>query len=170
MVVGRLDLNLGSTKDVFRDAHFGKESWFSFGLDGSYHGALEDSIGVDDGSNAAAGVDGMVDVPWGGWRLLGRGELNTVSTDRPGPADAIHTTVWMLGLGVLVANQRFQPIVRFDETRLDDAAGGGVKDVTYLGANFYQKGHGLKIQGDVRFESGTGEPVDGARLQAQIDF
>jgi hypothetical protein len=45
-----------------------------------------------------------------------------------------------------------------------------VRDITYVGANLYQKGHSLKIQGDVRFQSGTNESVDGARLQAQIDF
>ena len=60
--------------------------------------------------------------------------------------------------------------VRFDEVRYDDAAGGGVKDVTYVGLNLYKKEHGSKLQGDVRFESGTHESVDGVRLQAQVDF
>ena len=76
----------------------------------------------------------------------------------------------MLATGVSLFKQRFQPMVRFDEVRLDDAAGGGIKGITYVGANFYQREHLLKIQGDVRLESGTHHSVDGGRLQAQLDF
>ena len=74
----------------------------------------------------------------------------------------------MLGAGVLLFDQHVQPFVRFDETLRDEAVGGGKFDVTYAGVNFYQKRHNLKIQADVRFDSGSHESVDGARLQAQI--
>ena len=170
MVVGRLDLNFGSTKDILQDAHFGEDSWYSVGLNGSYQGSIENAAGADDGSTRALGVDGMVDVPAGGTRVLGIAELNSLRTQQPGAADAIDTEAWMVGLGVLVLNQRLQPMVRFDQVRLDDTLGGGTRNTTYLGANFYRKGHSLKFQGDIRLESGTHESVDGGRLQAQVDF
>lgn len=169
MVAGRLDLNFGSTKDVFQDAHFGEDSWYSVGVNGSYQGSIEDASGADDGSNAAIGVDGMIDVPMGGGRFFARAEANNISTEPPPGGGSIETTVWMIGAGYLIG-QRFQPFLRFDEIHLDDAVGGATTDITYVGANFYQNGHGLKIQGDLRFQSGTGESLDGARLQSQIDF
>ena len=55
-------------------------------------------------------------------------------------------------------------------SRGDSPVGGTPRDITYVGANYYQKGHNLKIQGDVLFQSGTADSVDGGRLQAQIDF
>jgi len=164
MVAGRLDLNFGSTKSVFNDAHFGNDSWYSLGLNGSYQGAIEDSTGGDDGSNAALGIDGMIDVPTGPGRLFARGEINALETKKPQGGTAVDTTVWMLGLGYLVLDQRLQPIVRFDR------GGGGTRDMTYVGVNFYQKGHDLKVQADIRLEAGTGNSVDGGRLQAQVDF
>lgn len=170
MVVGRLDLNFGSTADVFQDAHFGGDSWYSVGVNGSYQGAIENASGADDGSNAAFGVDGMVDVPAGSGRVLARGEVNAVRTEAPAAHDAVDTSVWMAGLGFLTLEQRFQPIVRFDHVRVDADVGGGTRDIVHIGANFYQKGHNLKVQGDLRFESGTGEPVDGGRIQAQVYF
>ena len=169
MVVGRLDLNFGSTKDVFQDAHFGKDKWYSVGLNGSYQGSLEDAGGASDGLRSAVGIDGMIDVPAGSRRVFAKGEADVIQTRPPAGGNTLDTKVWMLGFGVLVLEQRFQPFVRFDEIRLDDAVGGGVTDITYVGANFYQKGHSLKIQGDVRLQSG-GESVDGARVQTQIDF
>ena len=61
--------------------------------------------------------------------------------------------------------------MRFDQVRADPwLPRGGRRDITFIGANFYQKGHNLKVQGDVRLQAGTEEPVDGARLQAQVDF
>ncbi len=170
MFVGRLDLNLGATKDIFRDAHFGKDSWYSFAVNGGYQGSIENAAGQRDGSNAIGGIDGMVDVPMGSTRLIGRGEINVIKVVAPAGGNPIDTTALMLGAGISLFNQRFQPIVRFDEVRLDVAAGGGVKDITYLGANFYRNEHLLKFQGDIRLESGTHRAVDGARLQAQLDF
>jgi len=171
MVVGRVDLNLGSIKDLFQDAHFGTESWCSVGLNGSFQGSIENAAGADDSSNTAGGIDGMIDIPVGGGRLFVRGELTAIRTEKHATTDQNNATVRMLGAGVLLLNQRLQPFVRFDQVRGDSALPRGAsKDITFVGANLYQKGHSLKLQGDVRFQSGTGEPVDGARLQAQIDF
>lgn len=170
MFVGRVDLNLGRTTDVFRDAHFGKDSWYSLGLNGGYQGSIENAAGQREGSNAIAGVDGMVDVPVGSTRLFGRGEANVIKVVAPAGGNPVDTRTWMLAAGVSLFKQRLQPMVRFDEVQLDDAAGGGVKDITYVGANFYHREHLLKFQGDVRLESGTHHGVDGGRLQAQLDF
>jgi phosphate-selective porin O/P len=170
MAVGRLDLNFGATTDIYQDAHFGDASWYSVGINGSYQGSIEDSTGVDDGKNAAVGIDGMVDVPAGPGRLFLRGEANMTSTERPAGGNTLDTRVWMLGLGYLTFGQRFQPMVVFDQVRRDDAEGGVVTNVTYVGANFYRKQHSLKLQGDVRLEAGNGESVDGGRLQLQVDF
>ena len=171
MVVGRLDLNFGMTKDVFQDAHFGNDKWYSLGVDGSYQGSIEapPPSTADNGSNAAAGIDGMIDLPAGPRRIFAKAELNAIRTEPPAGGNRVDTTVWMVGMGVLL-NQKLQPIVRFDRVRLDDSVGGGSRNITYVGANLYQNGHSLKIQGDVRFEAGTNESVDGARLQGQVDF
>ena len=170
MVVGRLDLNLGSTKDVFQDAHFGSDSWYSVGLNGSFQGSLQNAAGADDSSNAAAGIDGMIDVPVGVGRLFVKGEMNAIRTEEHGRSDQNNSTVRMLGLGLLVLNQRLQPFVRFDQVRGDTWARGGRKDITFVGANLYRRGHNLKLEGDLRFQAATHDAVDGARLQAQIDF
>lgn len=170
MVVGRLDFNFGSSKDVFRDTHFGDDSWYSLGVNGGYQGGIENAAGAADGSNVAAGVDGMIDVPAGAGRLLVRGEANRIGKDDPGPGNSLDTTVWMLGLGYLMWGERLQPVVRFDQVHRDEAAGGGTQDVTYVGLNFYRKGHNLKFQGDLRFEGGTGRSLDGIRVQGQVDF
>jgi hypothetical protein len=162
MVVGRLDLNLGQTSDIFQDAHFGDQSWYSLGVDGSY----QNTDAADYGSYAAVGVDGMVDIPAGPGRAFAKAEFNTVQRRPTTGGNPVDTRTWMAGFGYLI-RQRFQPNVRFDEVQADD---GSIVDVTYVGANYYQKGHGLKVQGDVRFESGTHESVDGFRLQGQIDF
>jgi hypothetical protein len=169
MVVGRLDLNLGATKDLYQDAHFGDDKWYSLGLNGSYQAELEDPSGADGGSRGAVGVDGMMDVPAGAGRALLRGEFNVIEVVEPTGGNGIDTRVWMVGAGYLI-DERVQPVVRFDQVLLDDAAGGGSRNITYAGINFYKKQHGLKLQADLRFESGTGEAVDGGRLQAQIDF
>lgn len=170
MVVGRVDFNLGSTKDIYRDAHFGGDSWYSLGLNGSYHTSIEDTTGADDGARATAGVDGMLDVPAGPGRLFVRAEANLVKVDAPRAVHSKDTTVWMAGLGYLFLGQRLQPIVRFDQVRLDETQGSGITNITHVGMNFYQKGHSLKLQADVRFQSATGESVDEGRLQAQVDF
>src|SRR5262249_39292906 len=132
-------------------------------------GGIENAGGLDDGLNGAFGVDGMIDVPASVGRLFARAEANLTTTRPATGGNTLDTRVWMVAGGILIMEQHLQPFVRFDEVGPDDAAGGGVVDVTYLGANFYQRGHSLKIQGDVRLQSG-GESVDGARLQAQIDF
>ncbi len=170
LVVGRLDLHFGSTQGVFQDAHFGADKWCSLGINGSFQGSLEDTSGADDGSTKALGVDGMVDVPTSAGRVFLRGEINTIQTETPTGAKALDTTVWMVGAGLLMFDQHLQPTIRFDRTRLDDSAGGGSRNTTYVGANFYRNGHNLKFQGDVRMDSGTERAVDGGRLQAQIDF
>jgi len=169
MVVGRMEVNLGSTKDVYQDAHFGEDRWYSFGVNGSYHSSLENAAGVDDSTHAAAGVDGMVDLPFGKRRLLVRGEMNAIRTEWIGVNQENNTTVKMIEAGVLF-RQVFQPFIRFDQVRGNNWVGGGRRDITYVGANFYQRGHSLKIQGDVRMQSGTTDAVDGVRLQSQIDF
>ncbi len=169
MAVGRLDVNLGSTKDVFQDAHFGSDAWYSFGVNGSYQ-TIENFAGSDSATYSALGADAMIDVPTAAGRLFVKGEVHTVRVDPSGPAPANDTRTWMLGAGLLVLEERLQPFVRFDEVRLDPAFGGGIRDITYLGLNIYRRGHSLKFQSDLRLESNTGEAVDGARLQAQIDF
>lgn len=177
MVVGRLDLNLGSTKDVFQDAHFGEERWYSLGVNGSYQGGIEQTGLVspattvrDDSTHSAAGVDGMLDVPFGKSRVFVKGELNAIRTELTGNLGERNSTVKMLAAGVLF-NQRWQPFIRFDQVRSDALAPrGGRRDITYVGANFYQRGHSLKLQADLRMQAGTEDPVDGARFQAQMDF
>lgn len=170
MVVGRLDLNLGSGEDVFQDAHFGTDSWYSLGLNGSFQGSIENAAGADDSSNAAAGIDGMIDVPIGTARLFVKGEMNAIRTEKHAVSDQNNATVRMIGLGILLLNQRLQPFVRFDQVRGDRWLRGGTRDITYVGANFYQKGHNLKVQGDVKLQAGTLNAVDGVRLQTQVEF
>lgn len=170
MFVGRLDLNLGQTTDIYRDAHFGTARWYSFAINGGYQGAIENAAGQREGSNSIGGVDGMVDVPVGSVRVITRGEVNVIKVVPPSGGNSLDTTTWMLGAGVSLFRQRFQPMVRFDEIRQDVANGGGVKDITYVGANFYQREHLVKVQADVRLESGTHRGVDGGRVQAQLDF
>jgi len=170
MVAGRLDLNLGATQDVLWSTHFGDKSWYSVGLNGNYQGRIQDATGADQGYRGAAGIDGMVDVPaWSG-RVIVIGEANLVTIRPPTGGGALQHKAWMLGLGWLTWKERLQPIVRFDETRVETAGGEVLTGVMIVGANLYQQGHGLKLQGDLRFQSGTGEALDGGRLQAQIDF
>lgn len=169
MFVGRVDLNLGSAKDIYQDAHFGTDRWISFGVNGSYQGGIENSGGLDDSTNTAAGVDGMIDLPLRNARVMMRGELSAIRTERIGAGEN-NTTVKMIGLGILMFQERLQPFIRFDQQRGDPFVRGGRTDITYVGANFYQRGHSLKIQGDVRLQAGTEAAVDGARLQAQIDY
>ena len=177
MLVGRLDFNFASTKDVFQDAHFGDERWYSLGVNGSYQGGIEQTALVfpgtkvrDDSTHSAAGVDGMLDVPFGKTRVFVKGELNAIRAERTNNLGEYNSTVKMLAAGVLF-NQRWQPFIRFDQVRSDALAPrGGRRDITYVGANFYQRGHGLKLQADLRLQAGTEDPVDGARFQAQMDF
>lgn len=170
MFVGRLDFNFGSSKNVYRDAHFGSDSWYSLGLNGSYQASIQDSTGADDGLNAAVGADGMIDVPAGPGRLLAKAEVNHIHTEAVQGGTKRDTMAWMVGAGYLFLNQRLQPIVRFDQVHPDEAEGKGITAITHLGLNYYQRGHNLKVQADVGFLSSTGEPLDEFRLQTQIDF
>ena len=171
MIVGRVDLNFGSTKDLYQDAHFGKDKWYSLGINASEQSSIDGAVTQDSLHIGAAGVDGMMDVPLGAGRLLVRGEINAMHFESTGGTGDKNSTIRMIGAGFLMFNERLQPFVRFDQVRGDLPILSGVeRDITYVGANLYQKGHSLKIQGDVRFQSGTNESVDGARLQAQIDF
>lgn len=169
MVCGRVDVNLGTTSDVFQDAHFGNDSWYSLGINGSYQ-TIENGAGNDSLTNAVAGVDGMLDIPTRAGRLFVRGEVSAIKVDPSGAGPAIDTSEWMLGAGLLVLDQRLQPFVRFDEVRFDALAGGGKRDITFVGMNLYRKGHSLKFQGDLRLQANSGEALDGARVQAQMDF
>jgi hypothetical protein len=170
MFVGRLDFNFGSSKNVYRDAHFGSDSWYSLGLNGSYQASIQDSTGADQGLNAAVGVDGMIDVPAGPGRLLAKAEVNHVHTEATQGGDKRDRTVWMVGAGYLFLDQKLQPVVRFDQLHPDEADGERVTDITRVGLNYYQRGHNLKIQADVGFMEGSGDPLDELRVQAQIDF
>jgi hypothetical protein len=169
MVVGRLDFNLGSTKDIYQDAHFGGDKWYSLGVNGSVQSGIENAAGADDSSHTAIGVDGMLDVPFGKSRVFVKGEMNAIRSEWIGVDRQNNTTVKMIGAGVLL-NDRWQPFIRFDQQRGDPWLRAGRSDITYAGVNFYQRGHRLKVQGDLRFQAGTSEPVDGCRLQAQMDF
>ncbi|MBZ0270138.1 OprO/OprP family phosphate-selective porin [bacterium] len=168
MVVARLDVNFGSTRNVYRDAHFGDDSWYSAGVNGSFQGKLEDSAGNEDGRNAAVGVDGMIDVPAGGGRLLVRAEANMIRIEAPAE-DGLVTLTMMAGAGFLIG-ERVQPTVRYDQVKVDDSAGGGNRNATTVGCNYYIRGHNLKVQGDITIRSDSGDGVDGGRLQAQLDF
>ena len=170
MVVGRLDCNLGSTKDIFQDAHFGTDKWYSFGVNGSYQGSIENAAGADDSTNAAGGIDGMIDVPYGKSRVFVKGELSAIRTAWHGSPRENNSTLRMIGAGVLLPDQRLQPFLRFDQVRGDRWARGGRQDITFIGANYYMKAHSLKLQGDLRMQAGTGDPVDGVRFQSQIDL
>jgi hypothetical protein len=169
MVVARIDANLGSTKDIYQDAHFGTESWYSLGLNGSYQ-TIETYAGGDSGTVAAVGVDGMMDIPTSAGRVFLKGEFNSIRVEPSGPGAAIDTRTWMAGAGLLILQERLQPFIRFDEVRLDPAVGGTKTDITYVGMNLYRKGHSLKFQGDLRFQANTTESIDGGRVQAQVDF
>jgi phosphate-selective porin O/P len=168
MVVGRIDVNLGSTKDVFQDAHFGADSWYSIGVNGSYQSL--DSLNGAGSKNSAAGVDGMIDIPTAAGRMFVKSEFNYIRVDASGPRVPLDTRVWMAAAGLLVLHDQLQPFIRFDEVHLDAQVGGAKTDITYVGANLYRKGHSLKFQGDLRFQANTGESLDGGRLQAQLDF
>ena len=171
MLVGRLDVNLESTKDVFQDAHFGStDKWCSIGINGSIQNGIENGAGLDDSSHVAGGVDAMVDRPFGNMRVFVKGELNAIRTEWQAVDRQNNVTVKMIGAGLLF-NDRFQPFIRFDQVRGDGfLPRGGRADITYVGANFYQRQHSLKIQGDLRMQAGTEDPVDGVRVQAQVDF
>jgi hypothetical protein len=181
MIVGRVDLNLGSSKNVYRDAHFGDDSWYSIGGNFNYQSKLEDDAGNDEGENSAFGFDGMIDVPVNEMRVLVRGEVNSIGVKAPTGGDTVRNNVWMLGGGWLFWDQRLQAIVRFDQILtkeeglipdlpfLEDIIDGS-GNIMMVGLNLYQMGHNLKIQGDLSFASGTGDSVDRGRLQAQIDF
>ncbi len=171
MLVGRLDLNLESTKDIYQDAHFGgTDKWCSIGVNGSFQGGIENGAAADDSSHAALGVDAMIDRPFGRQRVFVKGELMAVRTEFHNSPRQNNSTVKMIGAGVLFQD-KLQPFIRFDQVRSDALAPrGGDRDVTYAGANYYMRGHRLKVQGDLRFQSGTSEAVDGFRLQAQMDF
>ena len=112
----------------------------------------------------------MLDVPMGKGRLMARGEINAIRQVVMGPAADRNSTVWMLGAGYLTSKERLQPFVRFDRIQGDTPICGTPRDITTTGANFYQKRHNLKLQGDLQFVSGNGTSLDGGRLQAQIDF
>jgi len=180
MLVGRVDFNFGETGSVYHDAHFGDGKWYCIGVNGNYQGKLKEyvdpddpSMGLagDDGKNSAFGVDGMVDVPAGAGRFFGRAEFNSVSREAAGPgSSSITTNVWMAGVGYLVWQQRLQPTLRIDQIIEDDKVGGTKTNITYLGVNYYKKGHNLKFQADVAFASGTGDSFDGGRAQLQVDF
>ena len=170
MIAGRVDLNFGSMKDIFQDAHFGTDKWYCLGLNGSVQSSIDGAVAQDSLTTEAAGVDGMIDVPAGQGRLMVRGEINAIRLVAIGSAPEKNSTVRMIGVGYLVMKERVQPFVRFDQIRGDTPIGGTARDITYAGANYYQKGHGLKFQGDLLFVSGNGESVDGGRIQAQIDF
>jgi hypothetical protein len=170
MIVGRLDLHLGSTQAVFEDAHFGDERWYSIGVNGSHQSSIEDGLGARDSTQAAAGVDGMIDVPLGGGRLLVRGELSAIRVGMADSDDEHNSTLRMIGAGFLTWGERLQPFVRFDQVRGDTWGPVEPTDLTFVGANLYVKRHAFKIQSDVRLEGGNGEAVDGVRLQAQLDF
>jgi hypothetical protein len=166
MVVGRLDLNFGSTSDVYQDAHFGTSKWYSLGVNGSYQ-PLEGVSGSDSLTLSAAGIDGMLDIPTRMGRLFVRGEASTVISDPAGAGSSIDTRQFMAGAGLLILNERLQPFIRFDEVRRDN---GPTTDITYVGLNLYRRGHSLKFQGDLKFEANTDESLDGGRIQAQLDF
>ena len=171
MVVGRLEYNMESTKDINQDAHFGMtDKWCSFGVNGSVQSGIENNAGVDDSSHTAAGVDAMIDRPVGKVRVFVKGELNAIRSEWQTVNRENHVTVKMIGAGVLFKD-RIQPFMRFDQVRGDGfLPRGGRADITYVGVNFYQRGHSLKIQGDLRMQAGTEYPVDGMRLQTQMDF
>ena len=169
MFAGRLDFNMGATKDIYQDCHFGSDKWYSFGVNGSVQSGIENAAGADDSSHTAAGVDGMLDVPFGKQRVFVKGELNAVRSEWIGVDRQNNSTVKMIAAGVLF-NQRCQPFIRFDQQRGDPWLRAGRADITYVGMNYYQRGHSLKVQGDLRFQSGTTEAVDGLRVQAQMDF
>jgi len=179
MLVGRIDFNYGETGNVYRDAHFGDGSWYCLGVNGSYQSGLKayvdeddpsQGLAGDDGKNAAFGVDGMVDFPAGPGRLMGRAEFNTISIEAPGSGTSVTTNVWMVGGGYLVWEQRLQPTIRFDQIIADDKEGGAKTNATFVGLNWYERGHNLKVQADVAFVSGTGDSFDGGRAQVQLDF
>ena len=170
MIVGRVDLNFASTKDVYQDAHFGGDKWYCIGLNGNVQSSIDGAVAQDSTTTEAAGADGMIDIPFGRGRLMLRGEVNAIRQVVIGPATDKNGTVMMLGGGYLIMHERLQPFVRWDRIQGDTPIGGTPRDITYAGANFYQKGHSLKFQGDLQFASGTGQSVDGGRLQAQIDF
>ena len=111
----------GEASFIYWDAHFGKDRWCSFGLNGSYQGSIENAAGEGDGSNAAGGVDGMIDLPVRAGRLLVKGELNAIRKEIPGSTVENNVTLRMIGAGFLIMKERLQPFVRFDQVRGDVA-------------------------------------------------
>jgi len=173
MFAGRLDVNLAASKDLkdlYQDTHFGDGHWLAFGIDGSIQNGIQNSLGADSSfSQKAAGVDGILDMPVGRTRVFVKGELNVIRSEWQTVDRQNNCTVKMLAGGVLL-DDRIQPFIRFDQVRGDNWAKSGRRDVTYVGANYFQNGHSLKLSGDLRMQSGTGDPVDGVRFQAQMDF
>jgi hypothetical protein len=171
MFVGRVDINFGSSSSLYHSAHFGDDKWYSLGLNGSYQNAIEDTTDtgalVGGGRNMAVGVDGMIDVPLGPGRVYAMAEFNNIQQRLPGTTAKLDNRVWGAGVGYLFWQQRLQPIVRFDQWNKDD---GSEVNQTQLGANWYRRGHNLKIQGDLSLTGSTGKAIDLYRLQAQIDF
>ena len=175
MFVGRVDLNLGSSKDLYHSAHFGDDKWYSLGVNGGYQnaieGAVETSPGVMEvlggGRNTVVGVDGMVDVPLGPGRVYAMTEYNNIQQRLPGTTAKLDSRVWGAGVGYLFWDQRLQPVFRFDQLINDDRS---EVNETMVGINWYKKGHSLKVQTDVAFLAGSGDSFDRFRMQAQIDF
>ena len=170
MVTGRVDLNFASTKDIYQDAHFGDDRWICLGVNGTVQSSIDGAVVQDSLSTEAAGADGMIDLPFGRGRLMVRGEINAIRLVAIGPTIDRNSTIMMIGAGYLMMHQHLQPFVRFDRIQGDTPIGGTGRDITYAGANLYQKGHSLKLQGDLQFVSGNNQSLDGGRLQAQIDF
>ena len=182
MFVGRVDLNLGSSKNVYHSAHFGDDKWYSLGLNGSYQNSIQDSVQAPGGGaitvegggrNTAVGVDGMIDVPVGPGRVFAMAEFNNIQQRKPGSTAKLDARVWGAGVGYLFWDQRLQPNFRFDQVINDDGivttTGGEVNEAT-VGINWYKRGHNLKVQADVAFLASTGKSFDRFRMQAQIDF
>lgn len=167
LIVARLDVNLGSTKNIFRDAHFGSDKWYSFAFDFAYQPDIHDKGNSDNaGKLSAYGFDWLYDNRLGHGRLMLRGEINRISEKQFGSILENQWTDWMLVTAYLIS-EKYQPIFRIDVSDKNT----NTEKQYILGFNYYLKQHNLKFQTDIMKKSPTvSDNIDQIRLQFQLDF
>lgn len=174
MFIGRLDLNLGSVKNIYRDAHFSKDDWWlSFGFNAGHLGGVEETAStMRPGVRNAIGGDFMVDVPVGPIRILARGEVNGRFVRDHETGEGEQKILWMAGVGLLLFDV-VQPSFRIDQEFRSFNNDTAVTTYINPGVNLYYDQHNLKLQIDLikrLQEGGTGNDLDVIRVQAGINF
>ena len=131
MLGGRIDLEPRFDQDIYQDAF--EDKWYTRRERQHSERHRENARrAADDSSRIPPAVcrrhDGRA-VPQGACII--RGEANAIRAERIGTGEN-NTSVKMIGLGILMMKQRFQPFIRFDQQRGDPFVRGGRTDITYV--------------------------------------